>query len=294
MSFTVSFYSNQSEPERFDKTLAWIGNLSGVLKEGASIIDPVITFECSLADLASCNYLYIEEFGRYYFVTDIRAVAYNLCEVSAHVDVLSSFAAQIRGNEAIVSRQQNRWNLYLNDGSFRVYQDRYCGIRAFPRGFDTTSYVLAVAGGGTQNGGVSGADVQAGNDAVRVAYTMVGVPYVWGGYGRTGVDCSGLVYYCYNTANNGQQALDTWRGDTDALAVDSHFTSVNGAQYIKPGGIILSTGSDPDHTYQHVGIYVGNSQVIHAPTAGQNVSVVSLSSYLAWVAGPYLYRNFTG
>ena len=294
MSFTVNFYLNNSEPERLDKSLSWVGNLEGVLKNDTSIIDPVILFDCPLSDLVNSNYMYIEEFGRYYFITDIRSLTNALAEVSAHVDVLTTFAAQIRSNEAIISRQQNKWNLYLNDGSFRVYQDRYCGIRKFPHGFTDTSYVLAIAGGGTQNGGVSGAAAQYANDVVRIAFTMVGVPYIWGGYGRTGVDCSGLVYYCYNTANNGQQALDYWRGDTDALAVDSHFTSVNGAQYIQPGGIILSTGNDPDHTYQHVGLYVGNSQVIHAPTAGQNVTVVSLSSYLAWVAGPYLYRNYTG
>lgn len=294
MSFDVTFYTNQSEPERLDKTLTWIGNLNGVLKNGTSIIDPVIVFECSLSDLVACNYLYIQEFGRYYFVTDTRAVSATLCEVSAHVDVLSSFAAQIRTNEGIISRQQNKWNLYLNDGSFRVYQDRYCGIRKFPQGFSSTSYILAIAGGGTQYGGVSGAAGMFGSDAVQVAYTMVGVPYVWGGYGRTGVDCSGLVYYCYNTANNGQQALDVWRGDTDALAVDSHFSTVANSAALTPGGIILSTGNDPSHTYQHVGLYVGNSQVIHAPAANYNVTVVSLVDYLAWVSGPYLYRNYTG
>ena len=47
---------------------------------------------------------------------------------------------------AIVKRQENRWNLYLDDGSFKVYQNPMVLTKAFPQGFTTQEFVLAVAG----------------------------------------------------------------------------------------------------------------------------------------------------
>ena len=117
-----------------------------MLKEETSIIDPVIKIECDLSNYVNCNYLTIPEFGRKYFVNNIRSVRNGLVEFSCHVDVLSSFADSIRTNKAIIKRQENKWNLYLNDGTFKVYQNPMVLTKAFPSGFTTQEFVLAVAG----------------------------------------------------------------------------------------------------------------------------------------------------
>ena len=146
MSFQVLLQTNNSEKNKLDKDLVTISTISGTLKNETSIIDPVILIEADLTSLVSCNYITIPSFGRSYFVTNIRSIRRNLVEVSAHVDVLSSFASQIRNNVAIVRRQENRWNLYLNDGVFKVYQNPMVLTREFPTGFSTFEFVLAVAG----------------------------------------------------------------------------------------------------------------------------------------------------
>lgn len=146
MAFQVLLQTNNSEKNKLDKDLVTLSTISGTLKNETSIIDPVILIEVDLTNLINCNYMTIPAFGRSYFVTNIRSIRRNLVEVSAHVDVLSSFASQIRNNVAIVHRQENRWNLYLNDGAFKVYQNPMVLTREFPSGFSTFEFVLAVAG----------------------------------------------------------------------------------------------------------------------------------------------------
>ena len=147
MSFDILLQTNNSERNRVTKDLRNITTVYGTLKEETSIIDPVIKIECALADVKSCNYLTIADFGRSYFVNNIRSIRNGLVEFSCHVDVLSSFADEIKANRAIIRRQENDWNLYLNDGTFKVYQNPEVLTKAFPAGFTTQEIVLAVAGG---------------------------------------------------------------------------------------------------------------------------------------------------
>lgn len=146
MAFSISLMVNSSPPHQLDKSLETVMQVSGNLREGTSIIDPVIKIECDLASVAKCNYMYIPVFGRYYFITDISSVTTDLVEFSCHVDVLNTYKQQIRMNEGIVRRQENSWNLYLNDGAFKVYQNPMVLTKAFPSGFTTMEFVMAVAG----------------------------------------------------------------------------------------------------------------------------------------------------
>ena len=146
MAFNIVLQRNNSEMNKVSKSIKDIITVSGVLKEETSIIDPVIKIECDLADVTDCNYLSIPSFGRSYFITNIRSIRNGLVEFSCHVDVLSTYADGIKSNTAIVKRQENSWNLYLNDGSFKVYQNPMVLTKAFPSGFTTQELVLAVAG----------------------------------------------------------------------------------------------------------------------------------------------------
>lgn len=145
----IDLILNNSEPERVTKDLQTLATLTGSLKEGTSVINPTIMLEGSPAtvqQIVTSNYLHISDFGRYYFIRDISSVRTNLWEVSCHVDVLQTYADQIKAQTAIIQRQENNWNLYLNDGSFKVYQNPNVLTKPFPSGFTTTEFVLAVAG----------------------------------------------------------------------------------------------------------------------------------------------------
>lgn len=146
MSFDIILQRNQSEKNALSKVVNDLATVTGVLKNETSIVNPTIIIECNVSDFSLCNYMSIPEFDRSYFVTDIRSIKNGLVEFTCHVDVLSSFAPYIRSNRAIIEKQENAWNLYLDDGTFRVYQNPMVLTKMFPSGFDTWEFVLAVAG----------------------------------------------------------------------------------------------------------------------------------------------------
>lgn len=146
MAFNIILQRNNSEMNRLSKNIEDILTISGALKEETSIINPIIKIECDISTVTACNYMSIPVFERSYFVRNIRSISNGLIELDCHVDVLSSFADFIRKNSAIIKRQENSWNLYLNDGSLRVYQNPNVLTKKFPSGFTTQEFVLAVAG----------------------------------------------------------------------------------------------------------------------------------------------------
>ena len=149
MSFNIVFQTSNSDKRALDKNITDNFTVSGVLKKETSIINPVIVIEKSLSDVAGCNYMTINAFGgRKYFITNIKSITNDLVEVSGHVDVLSTYAAGIKKNTGIVYRQEGRgnWNLYLDDGSFKAYQNPKIAVKKFPSGFTSERFVLAVAG----------------------------------------------------------------------------------------------------------------------------------------------------
>lgn len=143
----IKFYWNQSENNRLNKEIHPTYSYDGIIKEDTSIINPSILIEQHIQNLGGANYMYIESLGRYYYIDDMVSVSYTLTEVHAHVDVLMSFKDYIISNGGIVKRSQNDWNLYLNDGSFKVYQYRTYSTYQFPNAFPADNdLVLAVAG----------------------------------------------------------------------------------------------------------------------------------------------------
>lgn len=146
MSFAINLGINNSEKVKLDKTVTYMYNLTGTLRDGCSITNPIILVE-SENNLSRINYVEIPEFNRVYFVTDIETDVNGLWNIHLHCDVLSSFKTGIRSNTGVISKQENDWNLYIDDGSFKVYQQPNIVTNYFPSGFSTSEFILAVAGG---------------------------------------------------------------------------------------------------------------------------------------------------
>lgn len=145
---TIKLFKNLSDKVVVDKNITQIGSdITGTLREGCSIIDPVIKFEHIVgSNLTTCNYAYIQEFGRYYYINNIECVG-ELFEVYMHVDVLKTYADGIRSNDAVIARQENNYNLYLQDGVFKTYSQPHIQVAQFPDGFEDFTFIFSVAGG---------------------------------------------------------------------------------------------------------------------------------------------------
>lgn len=106
-----------------------------------------------------------------------------------------------------------------------------------------------------------------GNAIVDYAYTLMGTPYVYGATGPSSFDCSGFTSYVYRNA----AGIEITRTTYSQLGVG---TSVSYNE-LQPGDLVFTYGSD------HVGIYVGNGQYIHAPQPGDSVKVSPITSFYA-------------
>lgn len=147
MAFIITVQTNSSEKNRVDKTLTDIAALTGTLRNDTSIIDPTFQIAGNMSDYLTANYCTVPAFGRSYFINNIRSVRAGLFEIVCHVDVLSSFKTQLRANSAIIHKSERNWNLYLNDGSLKTYQDPIIYTKNFSSGFPKTEqYILGVAG----------------------------------------------------------------------------------------------------------------------------------------------------
>ena len=104
----------------------------------------------------------------------------------------------------------------------------------------------------------------AGGIAVDWALAQVGTPYVWGGETPgVGFDCSGLVQAAYRVAGINLPRVAQEQYDTTA--------KLGPGDPIQPGDLIFFGQGPIDVT--HVGIYIGNGQMVDAPHAGAFVRV---------------------
>ncbi|HEY0187062.1 MAG TPA: C40 family peptidase [Cellulomonas sp.] len=101
-----------------------------------------------------------------------------------------------------------------------------------------------------------------GSDLVEAATQYLGVPYVWGGESldEGGLDCSGLVQR--SLADLG--ITDVPRTASEQATLGEEVDSLDDAQ---PGDLLVFGGGT------HIGIYVGDGQMIDAPSAGKTVSI---------------------
>lgn len=143
---SVTLYKNSSPRNKIGKTLTQVAQLNGVLRDACNVMDPSVLVEYSGTDF---NYVKISEFeDRYYFVNSIEVVRNGVIRINCKVDVLESFKADILACDCIVSKNANRFNLYINDNTLRAYQDSYYQYAVFPNSFGVQfENVLLVAGG---------------------------------------------------------------------------------------------------------------------------------------------------
>ncbi|WP_428962735.1 C40 family peptidase [Micromonospora fluostatini] len=110
---------------------------------------------------------------------------------------------------------------------------------------------------------VNGVVTEAARIAIRTACAQVGKPYVFGATGPNSFDCSGLTQYAYRAAG---------------ISL-THFT---GAQWNQGRAIPRSEARPGDLVFffsdlSHVGLYIGNDLMVHAPRAGKPVNVSSIN-----------------
>ena len=114
-------------------------------------------------------------------------------------------------------------------------------------------------------------------EVANFAMTFVGYSYVYGGASpSSGFDCSGLVYYCYGQFGYKlNRVADDQMDNGTAVSYDS----------LQVGDLVFfGSGSYANH----VGIYIGNGNFVHAanPSSGVRVSSLNETYYATRYIGP--------
>ena len=138
---------------------------------------------------------------------------------------------------------------------------------------------LSISDFNTSSGG-------SGSNIVENAKKYLGVPYVYGGATPAGFDCSGLTQYVYNESGITipRVAADQYKSNSGQFVDKSQ---------LQPGDLVFFTGSNGSKSNPgHVGIYVGNNQMIHAPSTGKTVRYqdISTSYYVNSYVGAKRYN----
>jgi cell wall-associated NlpC family hydrolase len=159
---------------------------------------------------------------------------------------------------------------------------RMSNSRRFPR-LGRRSLVAAIVGAGvvltplpamasTSTATAASAETVATSAAQTVVDTAMaqrGKPYVWAGSGPASFDCSGLTQFAYKVAG-----VNLPRTTGAQATVGTPVSRAN----LQPGDLVFFYNGG------HVGIYIGNGQIVHAPTAGDVVKVTNID-YMGPLAG---------
>lgn len=109
------------------------------------------------------------------------------------------------------------------------------------------------------------APASAQHKAVSIAQQMLGAPYRYGGNTPKGFDCSGLVHYSYSKAGY-SISRDSRSQIAQTIPIDP--------RELRPGDLVFF---NIEGNSNHIGIYTGNGQFIHAPSSGKRVSYASMN-----------------
>lgn len=142
---SLSLFINTSDNRVLNKTLTALSMIDCVFKDNTSMENPEVVISRDAYD-ARCNYVYLSDTTRYYYVTDVifskQSVIYKL-----KCDVLMSFKDSILSCDAIASRSATQYNNYITDPKLGRLQYSDIYLKKFPTSLHKNLDIVLVVGG---------------------------------------------------------------------------------------------------------------------------------------------------
>ena len=156
-----------------------------------------------------------------------------------------------RGTQVGVISESNGWSKINYNGTI---------------GYVSSQYLGTVDSGGGENPGQS----SSADKVINIAKQQLGKTYVWGAEGPNTFDCSGFTLYSFK---NGA-GVNLPRVSKEQ---SKYGTSVSKSNLQK--GDLVFFDTDGDGVVNHVGIYIGNNEFIHASSGAGKVVISQFNSY---------------
>lgn len=140
-------YKTNDSDNVINKTLNTIYSFNINMKKDVDIIQPVIILnDKNTMDFKECNYCYLHEFDRYYFIRSIDNVGKNLWSLTLECDVLESFKLDIISAVVEINKPIGDGEFYVNDikSEVRKEVDLYEGDSEFTK---SKAFILSTIGG---------------------------------------------------------------------------------------------------------------------------------------------------
>jgi hypothetical protein len=154
---TINLYSTGDNPKTVSKTLTAISSVQGRATQPCNILRPeLILSGDSTVNAINANYVYVPDFGRYYFVKDHTTDTAARIILSCEVDPLMSWAAGIRASKQLVTRSESVGKpTEITDNQYPLSKRKNMFVIAFEGGSmnldsataDTYNFIINVAGG---------------------------------------------------------------------------------------------------------------------------------------------------
>lgn len=149
---------NTSNNNVAKKKIAVLRNVTFHFKDESEIINPTVIISREIPDVENCNYLYVEELERYYYINEIT-LEHQRYILQCHVDVLMSFYDKILEQRAIIERNGSLGNLYLEDEKIKCFSMTrfqtfpWLDSSGNPKGFrvggsKVKNFILTISGSG--------------------------------------------------------------------------------------------------------------------------------------------------
>lgn len=109
------------------------------------------------------------------------------------------------------------------------------------------------------------------DNLINRAHELIGVPYLWGGNSVSkGFDCSGLLVYLFRS----EGGINIPRTTSSMLSSKAKTVYRDD---LKSGDAVFFKHNSGSRM-NHVGVYIGDNQFIHAPRTGKSIRIDSLNN----------------
>lgn len=148
----VRLYQNNSSRETLNKSLSEVASYECDFYQATPVEDvQLILSYTDLSPVINCNYFYVEELGRYYYLTGRTLGTNKRAVITGHVDVCMTYKSDIYNTTAFVDRNEFLYNDYFTDSLMpvldKVVIDSY---EVGQVGDNSLSFYVTCIGGGDE------------------------------------------------------------------------------------------------------------------------------------------------
>ena len=173
---------------------------------------------------------------------------------------ISADYVKLHTENAVAESKEEEERRLAEEAARLEYQRQQQAQQSAPASGAATASGASGGSSSSSKGNAASTSGGLGSRIANYALQFVGNPYVYGGTSLTnGADCSGFVMSVYQ---NFGISLPRTSGEQGSAG-----TAVYGIENAKPGDLIAYPG--------HIGIYIGNGQIVHASTPASGIKVSS-------------------